>query len=62
MVTFTEWLKEAFIVGTNCKKNPNYQVWGAQSDHNHGKGCPHPPGEDIPLTTTNKPPKKNKKS
>lgn len=62
MVTFTEWLKEAFIVGYNCKKNPNYQVWGAQSDAYGGKGCPHPDGEDIPLITTNRPPKKKKKS
>ena len=58
MITFNEWLKEAFIVGTNCKKNPNYQVWGAQSDANGGKGCPNPPGSNIPLLTTGKPPKK----
>lgn len=58
MITFNEWLKEAFIVGTNCKKNRNYQVWGAQSDANGGKGCPNPPGSNIPLLTTGKPPKK----
>jgi hypothetical protein len=62
MITFVEWLKESFIVGTHCARNPNFQVWGAQSDAHGGKGCPHPPGSDVPLTTTNKPPKKKKKS
>jgi hypothetical protein len=51
MKTFNEWLqlKDAFIVGTNCKKNKNYNVWGAQSDARGGKGCPgQNPIKNIP--------------
>jgi hypothetical protein len=59
MKTFHEWL-ESFIVGTYCGYNPNFQVQGAQSDARDGKGCPNPPGSDIPLITTGK--KKSKKS
>lgn len=61
MKTFTEWLQEAFIVGTACGHHPDFQVWGAQSDAHGGKGCPNPPGSNVPLITTGKPPSKKKK-
>lgn len=54
MKTFAEWikLKEAFIVGTDCRKNKGFNVWGAQSDARGGKGCPGKnPVKDIPLIT-----------
>jgi hypothetical protein len=57
MNTFTEWLKikEAFIVGTDCRKNKPYNVWGAQSDARGGKGCPGDnPIKKIPLITKSK--------
>jgi len=59
MKTFREWM-EAFIVGTYCGHNPNFQVQGAQSDARGGKGCPNPPGSNIPLIT-GEPKKKRRK-
>lgn len=57
MKRFKEWLqvKEAFIVGTDCRKNKGFNVWGAQSDARGGKGCPgQNPIKKIPLITKQK--------
>ncbi len=53
MKTFKQWM-EAFIVGTSCGEHADFQVAGAQSDANNGKGCKNAPGSKIPLITGKK--------
>jgi hypothetical protein len=61
MKTFHEWL-EAFIVGTDCSHHADFQVQGAQTNARGGKGCPNPPGSNLPLITGEPKKRKHKKS